>query len=44
MRQPIIVAGFDLPVSMSPQEGFLHERAEVDTLGIDKPESECKFQ
>ena len=44
LRQPIIVAGPDLPVSMSPQEGFLHERAEVDTLGIDQPESKCKFQ
>ena len=44
MRQPILIAGPDLPVSMSPQEGFLHERAEVDTLGIDQPESICKFQ
>ena len=44
LRQPIIVAGPDLPVSMSPQEGFLHEHAEVDTLGIDEPESKCKFQ
>ncbi len=44
LRQPIIVAGPDLPVSTSPQEGFLHEHAEVDTLGIDEPESECKFQ
>jgi ABC transporter substrate binding protein (PQQ-dependent alcohol dehydrogenase system) len=44
LRQPIIVAGPDLPVSTSPQEGFLHERAEVDTLGIDEPESKCKFR
>jgi ABC transporter substrate binding protein (PQQ-dependent alcohol dehydrogenase system) len=44
MRQPILIAGPDLPVSMSPQEGFLHEHAEVDTLGIDQPESICKFQ
>jgi ABC transporter substrate binding protein (PQQ-dependent alcohol dehydrogenase system) len=44
MRQPIIVAGPDMPVSMSPQEGFLHERAAVDTLGIDQPESKCKLQ
>jgi ABC transporter substrate binding protein (PQQ-dependent alcohol dehydrogenase system) len=44
LRQPIIVAGPDLPVSMSPQQGFLHERAEVDTLGIDEPESKCKFE
>jgi ABC transporter substrate binding protein (PQQ-dependent alcohol dehydrogenase system) len=44
LRQPIIIAGPDLPVSMSPQEGFLHERSAVDTLGIDEPESKCKFQ
>jgi hypothetical protein len=44
MRQPLLVAGPDLPVSMSPQEGFLHERAEVDTLGIDEPESKCRFR
>ena len=44
LRQPIIIAGAELPVSVSPQKGFLHEREEVDTLGIDAPESECKFQ
>lgn len=44
LRQPIIVGGPDLPVSTSPQQGFLHEHAEVDTLGIDAPESKCKFQ
>jgi ABC transporter substrate binding protein (PQQ-dependent alcohol dehydrogenase system) len=44
LRQPIIVAGPDLPVSVSPQEGFLHRGAEVDTLGVDEPESKCKFK
>ena len=44
LRQPIIVAGAELPVSTSPQEGFLHERTGVDTLGIDQPESECKLR
>lgn len=44
LRQPIVIADAELPVSMSPQQGFLHERAEVDTLGIDEPESKCKFQ
>jgi ABC transporter substrate binding protein (PQQ-dependent alcohol dehydrogenase system) len=43
LRQPIIIAGPDLPVSTSPQTGFLHQHAEVDTLGIDEPESKCKF-
>ena len=44
LRQPIIIAGPDMTVSMSPQEGFLHEHAEVDTLGIDEPETKCKLQ
>ncbi len=44
LRQPIIIADAELPVSISPQEGFLHEHTEVDTLGIDQPESKCKFQ
>ena len=44
MRQPILITGPDLPVSMSPQEGFLHEEAEVDTLGVDQPETKCKFK
>ncbi len=43
LRQPIIIAGPDLPVSTSPQEGFLHQHTEVDTLGIDQPESKCKL-
>ena len=44
LRQPIIIAGPELPVSTSPQTGFLHEHEEVDTLGIDAPESKCKFE
>ena len=44
LRQPIIIAGPELPVSTSPQQGFLHEHEEVDTLGIDAPESKCKFE
>jgi len=44
LRQPILVAGPDLPVSTSPQPGFLHQDAEIDTLGIDAPESKCKFK
>ncbi|WP_088347242.1 MULTISPECIES: ABC transporter substrate-binding protein [Rhodomicrobium] len=43
-RQPIAVATTELPVSWSPQPGFLHQRSETDTLGIDEPESRCKLQ
>ena len=44
LRQPIIVADSDLPVSVSPQPGFLHQEDEADTLGIDEPETKCKFK
>jgi len=30
-------------VSVSPQEGFLHQVSELDTLGIDRPESKCRL-
>ncbi|HSA66151.1 MAG TPA: ABC transporter substrate-binding protein [Methyloceanibacter sp.] len=44
MRQPIILGGGTrVPVSTSPQEGFLHEKFLTDTLGFDEPETKCKF-
>jgi ABC transporter substrate binding protein (PQQ-dependent alcohol dehydrogenase system) len=42
MRQPILIAGPRLLVSVSPQPGFLHRSSELDTLGIDRDESACK--
>jgi ABC transporter substrate binding protein (PQQ-dependent alcohol dehydrogenase system) len=42
LRQPILVATAKLPVTVSPQPGFLHQFSELDTLGIDKPETECR--
>jgi ABC transporter substrate binding protein (PQQ-dependent alcohol dehydrogenase system) len=42
LRQPILLATAKLPVSVSPQPGFLHQFTELDTLGIDKPESNCR--
>ena len=45
MRQPIILGGGTrVPVSTSPQEGFLHPKNLTDTLGFDEPESKCKFK
>jgi hypothetical protein len=29
-------------VTVSPQQGFLHQVSELDTLGIDKPETKCQ--
>jgi ABC transporter substrate binding protein (PQQ-dependent alcohol dehydrogenase system) len=44
LRQPILLADGRMVVSVSPQEGFLHQVSELDTLGIDRPESKCKLQ
>lgn len=43
LRQPMLIAGPRSLVSMSPQEGFLHQRNLNDTLGYDEPETKCKF-
>jgi len=42
LRQPIILATGKIHVTISPQPGFLHQLTELDTLGIDKPESKCR--
>ncbi len=42
LRQPILVATAKLPVTVSPQSGFLHQFTELDTLGMDKPETNCR--
>jgi ABC transporter substrate binding protein (PQQ-dependent alcohol dehydrogenase system) len=43
LRQPILLADGRTIVSVSPQEGFLHEASELDTLGYDRPETKCKL-
>jgi ABC transporter substrate binding protein (PQQ-dependent alcohol dehydrogenase system) len=42
LREPILVATPKLTVTVSPQPGFLHQFSELDTLGIDRPETACK--
>ncbi len=42
LRQPLILATGKMHVTVSPQPGFLHQFTELDTLGIDKPESKCR--
>jgi ABC transporter substrate binding protein (PQQ-dependent alcohol dehydrogenase system) len=44
LRQPILLTDGRMVVSVSPQEGFLHQNSELDTLGIDRPETKCKLQ
>lgn len=41
-RQPILLAADRSIVSVAPQEGFLHPKTELDSLGADQPESLCK--
>lgn len=42
LRQPIPLVHPRALVSQSPQEGFLHQVNELDTLGFDAPESQCQ--
>ena len=44
LRQPILLADGRMVVSVSPQEGFLHQFSELDTLGVDRPETKCRLQ
>ena len=43
LRQPILLSDGRGTVSVSPQEGFLHQVSELDTLGLDQPESKCRL-
>jgi ABC transporter substrate binding protein (PQQ-dependent alcohol dehydrogenase system) len=43
LRQPVLLADGRMVVSVSPQEGFLHQVSELDTLGFDRPETKCKL-
>lgn len=41
LRQPIAVGTDRALVTLAPVEGFLHPVNEADSLGLDRPESEC---
>lgn len=41
LRQPIAVVNDRALVTLAPVEGFLHQRNEMDSLGLDAPESAC---
>jgi ABC transporter substrate binding protein (PQQ-dependent alcohol dehydrogenase system) len=42
LRQPIAVVHPRAMVAQAPLEGFLHRVNELDTLGLDQPESKCE--
>jgi ABC transporter substrate binding protein (PQQ-dependent alcohol dehydrogenase system) len=44
LRQPILLADGRIVVSVSPQDGFLHPVTALDTLGYDRPETQCHLQ
>jgi ABC transporter substrate binding protein (PQQ-dependent alcohol dehydrogenase system) len=41
LRQPILLYDGSITVSVSPQDGFLHQTSVLDTMGLDRPESGC---
>ena len=41
LRQPVLLANDRMIVSVSPQKQFLHQVTQLDTLGFDRPESQC---
>lgn len=43
VRQPILLSDGRNVVSVSPQPGFLHQVIDLDTLGVDRPETKCKL-
>ncbi len=43
LRQPILLSDGRVVVSVSPQPGFLHQFSELDTLGVDRPETKCRL-
>jgi ABC transporter substrate binding protein (PQQ-dependent alcohol dehydrogenase system) len=44
LRQPILLTDGRTVTSVSPQEGFLHQFSELDTLGYDRPETKCRLK
>ena len=41
LRQPVLLVGDKVLVSVSPQKEYLHKVSRLDTLGFDEPESTC---
>jgi len=44
LRQPILLSDGRMVVSVSPQEGFLHQFTELDTICLDQPETKCRLK
>jgi ABC transporter substrate binding protein (PQQ-dependent alcohol dehydrogenase system) len=42
LRQPVFLLWPGAVVAAAPLEGFIHHRTDLDTLGLDQPESACR--
>jgi ABC transporter substrate binding protein (PQQ-dependent alcohol dehydrogenase system) len=43
LRQPILLTDGRSTISVSPQDGYLHQVSVLDTMGLDQPETKCKL-
>ncbi|MDH3230767.1 MAG: ABC transporter substrate-binding protein [Alphaproteobacteria bacterium] len=43
LRQPVLLHTHNAVAARAPLDGFLHRTDILDTLGIDEPESSCRF-
>jgi len=44
LRQPLLLVQPRFLVTVAPEQGFLHQRTPLDTLGFDQPETACRIQ
>lgn len=44
LRQAVLLHSHNAVAAVAPVEGFLHHRNNLDTLGVDKPQSRCKLE
>ncbi len=43
LRQAIVVATGNAVMQLAPVEGFVHQTNDLDTLGVDEPNTRCRF-
>jgi len=43
MRQPIVLTTGNAVQQLAPIDGFMHQINDLDTLGVDQPQSVCRF-
>mgnify|MGYP006201534493 CR=1 FL=1 len=42
LRQPLLIATHNAVIERAPIQGFLHQTNNMDTLGFDRRDSQCK--